>query len=127
MKAATFPIGCKVNQYETEAIAEKLEALGFERVDFREKADVYVINSCTATRKARATSALALPDTTISSLCFRLALIAELSGFGSPGNPALFKIPCGPIGAIPAPMPRITVFSLAISPHNTSPPIAIGF
>ena len=49
MRVALFTIGCKVNQYETEAIAEKLEALGFERVDFREKADLYVINTCTVT------------------------------------------------------------------------------
>ncbi len=52
MKAGFFTIGCKVNQYETEAIAEKLEAMGFERVDFREKADVYVINTCTVTGNA---------------------------------------------------------------------------
>jgi len=51
MKVASFTIGCKVNQYETEAVAERLEALGFERVDFRDKADVYVINPCTTTRK----------------------------------------------------------------------------
>jgi threonylcarbamoyladenosine tRNA methylthiotransferase MtaB len=49
MKIALFTIGCKVNQYETEAIGEKLEALGFKRIDFREKADVYVINTCTVT------------------------------------------------------------------------------
>jgi tRNA A37 methylthiotransferase MiaB len=35
MKAALFTIGCKVNQYETEAIAKKLGPLGFQRVDFR--------------------------------------------------------------------------------------------
>ena len=46
---APFTIGCKVNQYETQAIAEKLEALGFQRVDFGDKADVYVINTCTVT------------------------------------------------------------------------------
>ncbi len=51
MKVAFFTIGCKVNQYETEAIAEKLEVLGFERVDFREKTDVYVVNTWTVTGK----------------------------------------------------------------------------
>jgi threonylcarbamoyladenosine tRNA methylthiotransferase MtaB len=60
MKAALFTIGCKVNQYETEAIAEKLEALGFERVDFRQKADVYVINTCTVTGESDRSSRQAI-------------------------------------------------------------------
>ena len=51
MRVALFTIGCKVNQYETEAIAEKLEALGYERVDFREEVNVHVSKPCTATRK----------------------------------------------------------------------------
>jgi len=60
MKAALFTIGCKVNQYETEAIAEKLESLGFERVDFRERADVYVINTCTVTGESDRSSRQAI-------------------------------------------------------------------
>jgi threonylcarbamoyladenosine tRNA methylthiotransferase MtaB len=60
MRVALFTIGCKVNQYETEAIAEKLEALGFERVDFREKADVYVINTCTVTGESDRSSRQAI-------------------------------------------------------------------
>ena len=52
MKVALFTIGCKVNQYETEAIAEKLEAFGFERVDFSEQADIYIINTCTVTKES---------------------------------------------------------------------------
>jgi threonylcarbamoyladenosine tRNA methylthiotransferase MtaB len=60
MKIALFTIGCKVNQYETEAIAEKLEVLGFKRVDFREKADVYVINTCTVTGESDRSSRQAI-------------------------------------------------------------------
>ncbi|MCK4404003.1 MAG: tRNA (N(6)-L-threonylcarbamoyladenosine(37)-C(2))-methylthiotransferase MtaB [candidate division Zixibacteria bacterium] len=60
MKVALFTIGCKVNQYETEAIAEKLKAFGFERVDFREKADVYVINTCTVTGESDRSSRQAI-------------------------------------------------------------------
>ena len=60
MKVALFTIGCKVNQYETEAIAEKLEALGFERVDFSEKADIYVINTCTVTGESDRSSRQAI-------------------------------------------------------------------
>ena len=52
-------LGCKVNQYESERIAESFESLGFELRDFREPADVYVINSCSVTadadRKSRQT------------------------------------------------------------------------
>jgi len=60
MRLALFTIGCKVNQYETEAIAEKLETLGFERVDFREQADVYVINTCTVTGESDRSSRQAI-------------------------------------------------------------------
>ncbi len=60
MKVALFTIGCKVNQYETEAIAEKLEAFGFERVDFKDQADVYVINTCTVTGESDRSSRQAI-------------------------------------------------------------------
>jgi threonylcarbamoyladenosine tRNA methylthiotransferase MtaB len=52
MKIALFTVGCKVNQYETEAIAEKLESFGFERVDFSNQADIYIINTCTVTKES---------------------------------------------------------------------------
>ncbi len=52
MKAAFHTLGCKTNHYETDAIALRFSAAGFERVDFDEKADVYVINTCTVTGEA---------------------------------------------------------------------------
>lgn len=56
-KVAFYTLGCKVNQYETEAMTEIFENSGYEAVDFEEKADVYVINTCTVTglsaRKSR--------------------------------------------------------------------------
>lgn len=56
-KAAFYTLGCKVNQYETEALTEIFEKDGYAIVDFEEKADVYVINTCTVTnlsdRKSR--------------------------------------------------------------------------
>ncbi len=59
MKAAFITLGCKVNQYESEAVAQKLQAIGYEIVDSKADADVYVINSCTVTaesdRKTRQT------------------------------------------------------------------------
>jgi threonylcarbamoyladenosine tRNA methylthiotransferase MtaB len=60
MKVTLFTIGCKVNQYETEAIAERLEAFGFERVDFSDKADVYIINTCTVTGESDRSSRQAI-------------------------------------------------------------------
>lgn len=52
-----YTLGCKVNQYESEAIAELLEARGFDVRRANEKCDAYIINTCTVTaesdRKAR--------------------------------------------------------------------------
>ena len=48
-KAASFALGCKVNQYESEAIAELFAEKGYEIVDIDDEADVYVINTCTVT------------------------------------------------------------------------------
>lgn len=51
-KAALHNLGCKVNGYETEAMQKLLEEEGYEIVPFHEKADVYVINTCTVTNIA---------------------------------------------------------------------------
>lgn len=52
MKAAAYTLGCKVNQYDTNAMMELLEQAGFQRVEFHEEADVYLINTCTVTNVA---------------------------------------------------------------------------
>ena len=52
LTAAFYTLGCKVSQYETEAIAEKFLERGFAVVDFDEPADVYVINTCTVTAES---------------------------------------------------------------------------
>lgn len=49
MKVAFHTLGCKVNQYESEAMAQMFRSRGWETVDEREFADVYVINTCTVT------------------------------------------------------------------------------
>lgn len=51
-KAALHNLGCKVNAYETQAMQELLEREGYEIVPFGERADVYVINTCTVTNIA---------------------------------------------------------------------------
>lgn len=52
MKAAFYTLGCKVNQAESEYMAELLQKAGFEITDPDEDADFYIINSCTVTATA---------------------------------------------------------------------------
>ena len=51
-KAALHNLGCKVNAYETEAMQHLFEEAGYEIVPFTQKADVYVINTCSVTNMA---------------------------------------------------------------------------
>ena len=51
-KAALHNLGCKVNAYETEAMQHLLEEAGYEIVPFTQKADVYVIKTCSVTNMA---------------------------------------------------------------------------
>ena len=54
---AFITLGCKVNQYETNAMAQKLIKKGYKIVEHNQKADIYIINTCTVTnmsdRKSR--------------------------------------------------------------------------
>ncbi len=52
MKAAFHTLGCKVNQYESQAMAQSLEKQGFVITDTSDDADVYIINSCTVTAES---------------------------------------------------------------------------
>ena len=56
-KVAFITLGCKVNQYETNAMTQKFIEKGYEIVEHHQKADIYVINTCTVTnmsdRKSR--------------------------------------------------------------------------
>ena len=51
-KVAFYTLGCKVNQYETESIKNQLIKKGYEEVNFEDKADIYIVNSCTVTSVA---------------------------------------------------------------------------
>lgn len=57
MKVAFLTLGCKVNQYETNGMTQEFKNSGYEIVEFDEKADIYIINTCTVTnmsdRKSR--------------------------------------------------------------------------
>jgi threonylcarbamoyladenosine tRNA methylthiotransferase MtaB len=50
--AALKTLGCTLNQYETEALREALEAAGYTVVDFAADADLYVVNTCTVTARS---------------------------------------------------------------------------
>ena len=56
-KVAFITLGCKVNQYETNAMKQKFIEENYEIIDFEDKADIYVVNTCTVTnmsdRKSR--------------------------------------------------------------------------
>ncbi len=51
-KVAFYTLGCKLNFSETSTIARDFQNEGFERVDFEEAADIYVINTCSVTDNA---------------------------------------------------------------------------
>ena len=51
-KVAFYTLGCKLNFSETSTIARSFNNEGFDRVDFTEKADIYVINTCSVTENA---------------------------------------------------------------------------
>ena len=49
MKIGFYTLGCKVNQYETNAMSQKFIEAKNEIIDFEEYADVYIVNTCTVT------------------------------------------------------------------------------
>ncbi len=53
---AIHTLGCKVNLYESEAMANELRSLGLIELDFNAKADIYIINTCSVTNIADAKS-----------------------------------------------------------------------
>ena len=56
MRFAIATLGCKVNQYDSAVIESRLRAMGMERGEFDEAADVYIVNTCTITDRADAES-----------------------------------------------------------------------
>ena len=50
LKTVAFhTLGCKVNQYDTQAMRERFEKAGYKTVEFSDEADIYVVNTCTVT------------------------------------------------------------------------------
>lgn len=52
MKVAFKTLGCRLNQYETDALVSEFDKAGYEIVDFKDKADVVVVNTCTVTNQS---------------------------------------------------------------------------
>ncbi len=51
-RAAVYTLGCRVNQYESDAVEEELQSLGFEIRPFTDVCDVYIINTCAVTAES---------------------------------------------------------------------------
>ena len=49
-KVAIATLGCKVNQYDSDALAQSFRQAGFDVVGFDDEADVYIVNTCTVTQ-----------------------------------------------------------------------------
>lgn len=60
MKVGILTLGCRVNQYESDAIAELLEKKGIEVADFDSDCDLYIINTCTVTAESDSKSRKAI-------------------------------------------------------------------
>ncbi len=56
VKVALTTLGCRMNQFETSAIEETFEKKGYQLTDFKDIADIYVVNTCTVTNDADRTS-----------------------------------------------------------------------
>ncbi len=87
-KVGLYTLGCKVSQYETEAVGEEFERRGFEICPFGDICDVYVINTCTVTaesdRKSRQFIRRAInknPDAVVAVMgCYSQRSAEEVSG-----------------------------------------------
>ena len=52
LRVAAYTLGCKVNQYETEAVIRLFAERGYQIVRFEEQADIYLINTCSVTAES---------------------------------------------------------------------------
>lgn len=52
MKVGICSLGCKVNIYESEYVTNLLKENGYQIVDFSDKADIYIINTCSVTNES---------------------------------------------------------------------------
>ena len=89
-KVAFCTLGCKVNQYETNAMVQEFMKKNFEVVEFDEKAEIYIINTCTVTNMADRKSRQMLRK--VKELAPEAVLVA-VGCYAQVGKEELEKIP----------------------------------
>lgn len=85
-----YTLGCKVNQYETEAISSMFEQNGYEVVSFDENSDVYIINTCTVTNLSDRKSRQAIRK---AKKLNRDSIVAVMGCYAQISSEEILKIP----------------------------------
>ena len=114
---AALTLGCKVNQYETEAICEALEAMGFTQRPSHEVCDLYILNTCTVTAES---------DRKSRQMARRLIqknpeAIVMVTGCSAQGNPASFAAIAG-VSAVVGNRQKLRVAEIARTLLQTASP-----
>lgn len=86
LSAAFYTLGCRVNQYETQAIEEQFRKSGFEIKPFDSECDVYVINTCTVTAESDRKSRQAIRRTTQVKKASSIVIVCGCYSQGNPGD-----------------------------------------
>ena len=77
-KVAFVSLGCKVNQYETNAMSQEFIKAGYEVVEFTDIADIYIVNTCTVTNIAdRKSTDKLIPNTDLIYSCINLKTLVN--------------------------------------------------
>ena len=85
LSAAFYTLGCRVNQYETQAIEEQFRNAGYEIKSFDDECDVYVINTCTVTAESDRKSRQIIRRT---AQVKKTSSVVVVCGCYSQGNPS---------------------------------------
>ena len=89
-KIAFITLGCKVNQYETNAMAQKFMKEGYKLVEHTQKADIYVVNTCTVTNVSDRKSRQMLRKVKEQN---KNAIVIAVGCYAQVAKPELEKIP----------------------------------
>lgn len=86
LSAAFYTLGCRVNQYETQAITEQFRNCGFEIKPFDSECDVYVINTCTVTAESDRKSRQIIRRTAKTKKPSSVVIVCGCYSQGKPGE-----------------------------------------
>ena len=89
-RASIFTLGCRLNQYETEVLRDKLAAGGYEIVEWGAPADLAIVNTCTVTRLAEAKCRQIIRGFLKAN---PRGFCAVVGCYSQTGTPAIAKIP----------------------------------